>query len=126
MEGLKAAQETTKQIIALSTGVIALTITFLEKIVQPDASIPRSFPWTLKGGWICFGLAILFAMWTLMAITGTLNALDRKELKLSLDDDQTRATNELAHGSNVRIPSMLMLFFFLVATSFTIGTGFFL
>jgi hypothetical protein len=35
VEGLKSSAETTKQIIVLSTGVIALTVTFLEKIVQP-------------------------------------------------------------------------------------------
>ena len=37
MEGLKAALETAKQVITLSTGVVALTVTFLEKIVQPQA-----------------------------------------------------------------------------------------
>jgi hypothetical protein len=55
-----------------------------------------------------------------------LNALDRKEKQLSLNVHQTKATDELADGSNIKFPSILMLLFFLVATSFTIGTGFFL
>lgn len=126
MEGLKAAQETTKQVITLSTGVVALTITFLEKIVQPNGTAPRSFPWTLKAGWIFYFFAIVFAMWTLMAITGTLNALDRREAELPLNEDQARAANELTEGWNIRVPSLLMFACFLVAMLLTIGTGFFL
>jgi hypothetical protein len=50
MEGLKAALETTKQVIALSTGVVALTVTFLEKIVQPVPGVAREVPGTLQVG----------------------------------------------------------------------------
>ena len=124
MEGLKAALETTKQVITLSTGVITLTITFLEKIVQPDGSTGRIFPPTLKIGWICFGLSIVFGMWTLMAITGTMNALDRKTHGLTLSPRHERAVETLNEGSNIRVPSMLMLLSFLAATLLTIVTGF--
>ena len=126
MEGLKAALETAKQVITLSTGVITLTVTFLEKIVQPTGGTGRHVPLTLKVGWICFGLAIVFAVWTLMAITGSMNALDRQARNLPLTDAQSRAAERLADGANVRIPALLMLLFFAVGTALTIATGFWL
>ena len=127
VEGLKAALETTKQIITLSTGVITLTVTFLEKIVQPTAKeAARHVPWALKGGWICFGISLACAIWTLMAITGSLNALDREARKLPLNAAQQAAVAALADGSNIRIPALLMLFLFAVGMFLTVATGFFL
>lgn len=126
MDGLKTALETTKQIITLSTGVITLTLTFLEKIVAFQGGVGRHVPDTLKIGWICFGFAIAFAVWTLMAITGSLNALDRKARQLSLNDAQQKATETLADGTNIRIPALLMLFFFAAGTALVIATGFYL
>ena len=126
MEGLKTALETTKQIITLSTGVITLTITFLEKIVQPQVETGRHVPCTLKIAWICFGLAIASGVWTFLAITGSINALDRKALQLSLTADQQKATETLAYGTNIRIPALLMLVFFAVGTGLVIVTGFYL
>jgi hypothetical protein len=126
MEGLKTALETTKQVITLSTGVITLTVTFLEKIVQPDGGTGRHVPGTLKLSWICFGFAILFAVWTLLAITGSMNALDRDARKLPLDGAQQRAVQQLADGANIRIPALLMLLVFIAGIGLTVATGFWL
>ena len=126
VEGLKAALDTTKQIITLSTGVITLTVTFLEKIVQPTGGTSRHVPWTLSVSWICYGLAVAFAVWTLMAITGSLNALDRQSRNLALNEAQKTATETLADGGNIRIPALLMLAFFAAGTALTIATGFYL
>jgi len=124
VDGLKTALETTKQVITLSTGVIALTVTFLEKIVQPNGGTGRIVPGPLKASWICFGLAVLLGIWTLMAITGSINALDRNARQLSLNEDQERAVRELADGANIRIPALLMLLFFAAGTTLTIAAGF--
>jgi len=125
-EGLKTALETTKQIITLSTGVVALTVTFLEKIVEPQGGTGRHVPGTLKIAWICFGLAVAFAVWTLMAITGSMNALDRQARQLSLNKAQKRATETLADGTNIRLPAVLMLLLFALGTALVIATGFYL
>ena len=125
-EGLKSAADTTKQIITLATGVIALTVTFLEKIVQPQTSAARAVPWTLFGAWILFGLAILFAVITLGAITGSLDALDRKQNGLSTTASQDAAIGSLANCSNVRIPAVIMSFVFVGGMALTIATGFLL
>ncbi|WP_315830757.1 hypothetical protein [Bradyrhizobium prioriisuperbiae] len=127
-EGLKSAADTTKQIITLSTGVIALTVTFLEKVVQTTASGAgtRSVPWSMFVAWILFGVAILAAVATLGAITGTLDALDRKQNGLTLNDSQTQAIEDLANGSNVKTPALVMSATFILAMGFTIATGFLL
>jgi hypothetical protein len=124
VEGLKAALETTKQIITLSIGVITLTVTFLEKIVQPTAIGARHVPATLKAAWICFGLAIGFAVWTLMAITGSMNSLDRQARGLTMNEDQKRAAEALADGGNIQIPALMMLLLFAAGAALTIATGF--
>ncbi|TBZ41642.1 hypothetical protein E0H47_10150 [Rhizobium leguminosarum bv. viciae] len=58
----ESAAETTKQIVALSTGMIGLTITFAQKF---QAGIGL-----LKFSWVPFGIAAALAVWTQMSITG--------------------------------------------------------
>jgi heme A synthase len=124
-EGLKSAADTTKQIITLSTGVITLTITFLDKIIQPARpDIPHYVPWTMFTAWVFFGLAILFGVITLGAITGTLDALDRQQNGQPLNADQTAAIGALSQGANVQRPARAMSIAFLVALALTIWTGF--
>src|SRR5262245_39810598 len=119
-EGLKAAADMTKQIITLSTGVLAITITFLEKIVHaPSPPVPRS----LLAAWVLFGLAILFAIVTLAAVTGTLDALDRRMNGLPTTGDQNAAIDALCTGWNIRAPALAMCASFFLAMSFTIVTG---
>jgi len=123
IEGLKAAMDTAKQIITLSTGVIAVTLTFLEKFAKP-AGEGRALPATIVTAWIVFGLAILFSVWTLMALTGTMNAIDRRANGLTLTEEQQCAVD--AYGDNVQVPAIAMVICFLVALGMTIATGFFI
>ena len=125
-EGLKAAADMTKQIITLSTGVIALTVTFLEKITQVTASGSRSVPGTLFAAWVLFGMAILLAIVTLGAVTGTLDALDRKLNGLETSPTQNKAIEALCTGSNITWPAIAMCFFFFCGMALTITTGFLL
>ena len=123
VEGLKAAMDTAKQIITLSTGVIALTVTFLEKFTQSTTE-GRVLPSTIIAAWIIFGLAILFSIWTLMALTGTMNAIDRRTNGLTLTKAQQDAVD--AYGDNVQVPAIAMVICFLSALGMTIATGFFI
>jgi hypothetical protein len=63
------AQEATKQLITLATGVIALTITFLTDVVEtaPEASVGF-----LQAAWVLYLGSIVFGILTLLALTGTL------------------------------------------------------
>src|SRR5258706_7065473 len=125
-EGLKAAADTIKQIIALSTGVIALTITFLEKVLQPlPKEGARTVPWTMLAGWILFGLTILVGLLALGSVVGTLNAIDRKRIGLSLTRKQQKAAEDLAGGkSDVRKLAFYTYVLFFLGIVLTIATGF--
>ena len=72
-QGLKGALDTTKQFIVLATGILTITITFADKFKVADADL--AVPVALKVAWgACFAV-ILFGILTLMAITGTLDAI---------------------------------------------------
>ncbi len=77
IEGLKAASDTAKQIVTLSTAVITLTVTLFDKLAPaPAGNAARVIPQELKIGWLLLGISLLAALWTLMAITGTLDSID--------------------------------------------------
>ena len=84
-EGIKAAADTTKQIITLCTGVLAVTITFWDKVAGPAKSLLATG--LLVAAWVVFGVTIVFGVLTLMALTGTQDAVDTpKELPAPKED----------------------------------------
>jgi len=118
VEGLKSAADLAKQLITLSTAMVGLTITFLEKIVEPIAAGGvRHVPCLLQLAWGGFGLTILFSCLTLMGITGTLNALDRKANGLPLNTQQEKSVD--AYGQNITLFAILMICAFLAALVLT-------
>lgn len=95
-KAFELAVELSKQLIALSTGIIALTITFREKIAASSYK-----PLKLLGvAWLLYLASVICGIWHLMALTGTLAASTPASLK----------------GFNVRIPVALEI------TSFVLGT----
>jgi hypothetical protein len=119
VEGLHAAIEMTKQIITLSTGVIAIMVTFFDKF-GPE----REVPWTLLVAWGFYGMAIIAAIATIGGITGTLNYLDRRANGIELDEKQSKVASDLLNGTNIKWPALVMVALFVLATGFTIATGF--
>jgi len=109
-EGLKSASETAKQLISLSTGIIALTVTFVEKFKPASAKVP-TVPATLQLAWGSFVFVILFGIMTLMAITGVLNNVDNAK------------GGPDAFIKSITIPASLMILTFLLAMVLTICTG---
>jgi hypothetical protein len=103
------ASDLSKQLITLSTGIIALTITFAKDILGP-AKKPANF--LLLISWICYLLSIVFGIWCLMALTGTLAPIDSGDGKQALE-----------LGFNVRLPSSLQIITFIVATSLVVVFG---
>jgi hypothetical protein len=90
-EGLKASAEIAKQVITLSTAAVAFTVTFLDKFTAHASGPFRGVPQSLYVAWGLFGLSILFSLWTLMAITGTLVSLDRAVNGWQLTESQADA-----------------------------------
>lgn len=67
------AQDVTKQLITLSTGVVAITVTFLYDIVQ---RVPESGQISLFVGWSLFLLSIISGIATLLNLTGRVGNAD--------------------------------------------------
>lgn len=95
------ASDLAKQLITLSTGILALTITFTKELL---GSVPRGKVWALKFCWATFIISILFGIWTLMALTGTLTQVVSPPECPNL---------ELAF--NVRFPAALQISTFVIA-----------
>jgi hypothetical protein len=63
------ARDTTKQLITLSSGIIAVTIIFAKDFVGKVDSSTQT--WVLCA-WGAFLVSVFFGLWTLMALTGSL------------------------------------------------------
>jgi hypothetical protein len=72
------AQDTTKQVVTLSTGLIAITVAFLGDI-EKTAS-PGALTW-LHDAWITAGLSAGFGVLTLMMLTGHMGGDNPPEAK---------------------------------------------
>jgi|HubBroStandDraft_4_1064222.scaffolds.fasta_scaffold05277_6 hypothetical protein len=64
----------TKQLIALATGIIALTITFSHEFLQAPQAAHRGFA---MWGWYLLLASVVFGIMTLSALTGNLDAADK-------------------------------------------------
>jgi hypothetical protein len=101
--GLERAYETTKQVVTLSSGIIAFTVTFAKEF-------PGGVPWSLRISWVLYCLSVMLGVWTLLAITGTFDELDR-----GVESNPARA--------NIRLPAMLMVLTFIGGVVATMWTG---
>jgi hypothetical protein len=97
------AQESTKQILTLATGIIALTITFSKDFLS---SVPDGAKRYALWSWGLFLISILFALWTLNALTGSLS---KKEPSI--------------YSRNITIPSILQIISFLGGLILTVIFG---
>lgn len=121
------AADTTKQLITLSTAILALTITFVKDLVGPVAGWPRA---ALGIAWILYVLSIMFGLVALMSLTGELQP------KLSsLKDEEGRASATegnrppAANAANIRsrdivFSSAFQIICFTVATIAFVVFGF--
>jgi hypothetical protein len=73
--GFNFAKELSTQLITLSTGLLALSVTFTKDILK---TIPKEKERGLKAAWAVHLLSIVFGIWTLMALTGTLVPLQSR------------------------------------------------
>lgn len=118
IEGPKAEADTAKQIITLSTGALAFTVTFLEKT---NASAATLAPKTLYVSWLLFGLTIALALWYLVAQNGTIDAVARKENGWEMSEAQEHAAK--GGRGHVKLPAMLMYGSFFSAVITLIASG---
>lgn len=111
------ASDVTKQLITLSTGIIALTMTFLKDYA---ASASEPLKKCLALGWGFFLLSVFFGLWTMLALTGSLGP--KHGAAVNLD---TKLSALSIRGRNITYPSFMQILMFLVALGLTIWFGVF-
>lgn len=102
------AQDATKQLIALSTGVIALTITFFHDFAAHAGSASRVL---MAISWTFYILSILFGLIALLAMTGSLEPKPDQNVEPSI------------RGGNVTYPAMAQILLFFLAITLTVIAG---
>jgi hypothetical protein len=100
------AADLAKQLITLATAIITITITFAKDFL-PSAATPQIKGWAMFA-WYAFLLSIVCGVWTLMALTGTLDQRSGRPSPVSI------------RGTNVVIPASLQIVFFLAGLLLTI------
>ena len=101
------ASDTTKQLITLSTALIAVSITFKGNFGE------GGYETLLLLCWISFFLSVVSGIGTLMALTGTLE----KSTEEKTDEDDKKVALSI-YGTNVKIPTILQIAFFLFGLIF--------
>lgn len=100
------AGDLTKQLITLSTGVIALTVSFLKDATDGVSNVAHVL---LAAAWGFYLLSIVFGVGTLMGLTGNLGKHGEGEASI--------------YSKNIRVFSGLQIGCFLVAIALTITFG---
>jgi len=125
------AADLAKQLITLSTGILALTITFTKDLLK---RVPAGKLWTLKAAWVGYFLTIVFGILSLMALTGILAPKDGcPECKLVTEKTAENAEKKILHDPNnvkcleiaksARNSSKAQIISFLAATILVIAYG---
>jgi hypothetical protein len=97
------AKEVTTQLLTLATAVVSISVTFV-KDVSP--SVTRAARGTLYTSWILFLVSIIFGVWVLGAMTGTLA--------------QTPSSQATVYSTNIRVPSFLQVISFVAGIAFLV------
>jgi hypothetical protein len=110
----------TKQIITLSTGIIALTITFFKDFAGSGASSAARNTMTLA--WVLYTASIVFGLFTMMAVAG--NQASRVNPPKKKDGTLKRQPADYTvYLNNVRIPGALQILSFFTGVVITIIAG---
>jgi hypothetical protein len=103
VEAIKAQIDLAKLVITLSSGAVAFIVTFLEKFVARAGGVAIEANCWVISSWVLFAVAIFFALFTLMALVGTLDAIDRKANGWPASGNKTEAAEgnktEAAEGN---------------------------
>lgn len=105
-----AAQDAAKQVLTLTTGIVAITVTFAKDLAKDAAASDQGW---LLAAWVLFAIAALAGVLTLLAITGTLANLS------------AMPTGREIYGRNIRIVAAVQMLAFGIAMMLTVIYGWF-
>ena len=107
--------ELTKQILTLSTGILALTVTFADTFV--DEAPPFAL-FLLGGCWISLFVSLIGGVMTLMSLTGILFCLENP------NDERCKHAGTLTiYAKNIRATSLLQVVTFLLGAVALLSAG---
>jgi hypothetical protein len=106
-EAFASAADTSKQLITLATGILALEITFKRDVLGKLDPFATNL---LAVSWVLFLLSVIAGVWTLLALTGSLGA-------------QTPPTAQGISRTNVRVPALLQILLFICGLVCTVWFG---
>lgn len=109
-QAFTVAVEAIKQLITLATGVLALTVTFREKIVPGDA---HGFYWLFLVGLVCQLLSICAGI---VALYGVVNTMENADEEFG---DPSVLAPEITNPARFQILLFVFGLSFLVAYPFT-------
>ncbi|MCG8313684.1 MAG: hypothetical protein MI976_10745 [Pseudomonadales bacterium] len=104
IDAFNFASNTVNQVIALSSGILALTVTFAKDHLV-SANSPSGLK-ALKASWVCQIMSVVFGVWSLMSLTGQVAS--------------TKIKNPSVWNSSVTFPVSLQFGFFLLALVFLV------
>jgi hypothetical protein len=101
------AQETTKQLLTLSTAIITVTVTLIGTELKKVPSGTRTW---LEVSWLFYLLCILFCVFTLMSLSGNL-------------ERPGEGKTPSIYSPGIRLSAILQVVTFLLALVFTVIFG---
>ena len=101
------AQEVSKQLLGLATGVTALTITFADTFIKRSGG---DSSWLVHLAWLAFLVSIVFGVLTLGALTGVLG-------------DRSGTTSPSVNAKNILLMGQLQAVTFLLGMALTCAYG---
>lgn len=112
------AESTSKQLITLSTAIVAFTITFGKELF---GGIDNGFAFgVLITAWVFFVVSIICGVWTLMALTGSLDKAINIVKEKKGEQGSEKEVEVSIYDSNIRWPEFFQVLFFVLALSATI------
>ena len=100
------AADTSKTMIQLATGVVALGITFNKDVLNNNAPRPDRF--VAFFAWGLLLMSVAFGLWTMMSLTGSLR--------------QNKSPD--VYGLNICVPATLQILFFVIGLLMVIVFGY--
>jgi hypothetical protein len=102
------AADSSRQMVTLSTAIVALTVTFASEIFGNPSDLETS---VLVAAWIAYLASIIGGVWTMLALTGTLEPTNGETVDPSI------------RGGNVRTPAFVQTIAFVLATLLIVVFG---
>ncbi|NJB84441.1 hypothetical protein GGR26_000186 [Lewinella marina] len=110
MKAFDFAADSTKLLITLATGMIALTITFSSDFVGDISGVPL---WPILTAWVFYLLSVVFGVATMLSMTGELSA------EAPAPEAGQPTPDPTVYAPSVTSKSLIQIALFLLALLFT-------